>query len=80
MDVDVREKNGKWGVWTDEVRYANYDTEPEAQEKATRIRRVATLMKKLQELARDETAEWDEADKAEFSEWYGHVLVEALAL
>ena len=71
MDVDVRENNGKWEVWTDKIRYQRYETEPEAQDKAARIRRVAGLMDKLQELVRDETAEWDEADKAEFRDWYG---------
>jgi len=80
MDVDVRENNGKWEVWTDEVRYNRYDTEPEAQDKATHIRRAAALMQKLQELVKEETGEWDEADKAEFSDWYGTSTARALAL
>ena len=80
MNVEVREKNGKWGVWTDEIRYNSYDTETEAQDKATRIRRAAALMDKLQETVEKETAEWDEADKAEFSAWYGTGTTKALNL
>ena len=80
MNVEVREKNGKWGVWTDEIRYNSYDTEIEAQDKATRIRRAAALMDKLQETVEEETAEWDEADKAEFSAWYGTGTAKALNL
>ena len=80
MDVDVKEKNGKWEVWTDGIRYQRYETEPEAQDKAARIRRVAGLMDKLQELVKKEAAEWDEADKAEFSAWYGTSTTKILNL
>lgn len=80
MDVDVREKKGKWEVCTDGICYNKYDTETEAQEIATRLRRIAGLMGKLQALVNEETTEWDEADKGMFREFYGASTAEVLYL
>ena len=80
MDVDIREKTGKWEVCTDGICYDKYDTKTEAQEIATRLKRIVGLMDKLQAVVKEETTEWDEADKAMFREFYGASTAEVLYL
>jgi len=79
MNVVVEEKNGKWEILTDGICYDRYDTEPEAQEVATRIRRNEGLMDKLKVLVNEQTRKWDEADKDMFRNLYGKDVAEASA-